>query len=362
MNTIYKKIFVTTFFVLLSLPMTYCLGIKDNTVIAGAEVLTDLPSLQKTSFYNRNFQPLFESWWNSHFGFRGFMLKTKNQIYDWSNLSRIHSGSFGVVVEGVDEYLFTNVYFGSFYKNCSFIPKEIYRLKELQNLLKKYGIDVFVILAPNKAVTYPDLIPYRYKYFLGTDCGYYQTLYKTLQSNGIKTFDAQQLISNIRKNGQYQPFSVTGTHWNYYSAGMTFLEAAKKFNWGNIEIEKIDKQVTPFFTERDIADLLNLWYTYYPKQMFYKPIFKKTKASLSGNTTIIGNSFSNEFLHMFIESGLTNGEIYHFENQPLNDKDIDKILNSRRIIFVYTDIALINQEDQFYKKIDVLLNKLKHQE
>ncbi len=360
MNNKYQKIFVGVVFTLLCVPLTYVIGIQETTRTYGDEQITEMPGIQEKSFAKKQYQPLFESWWNSHFAFRKTMLKTKNTIYDLANFGKIHSATHGEIVQGKDDWLFQSTYFRSFTKTCMSIPSEFEKLKELKDVLKKKNIDLYVVLAPNKVVTYPDLMPARYKYFLGDDCGYYDKLEQKIHEFGIPVFNAQKLASDIRKNEKYQPFSPTGTHWNYYGAGRTVQESAKQFGWANLKIRDIQDKDIPYITERDIANLLNRWYGYEPEQTFYKPIFEKS-VPLPGITTIIGNSFSNEYKNMFVEAGLSDGKLYHFANKPLVVNDIPNILKSKRVILIYTDGAMTHElNGQIYKKLNFLLDNIKY--
>ena len=172
----------------------------------------------------------------------------------------------------------------------------------------------------------------------------------------IKVFNSQPIIFKIRQYEKYQPFSKTGTHWNLYGAGRIVQEASSFFGWGKVEIKNVENSDKPWFTERDIGRLLNLIIKYESNEKFYRPIYEKINP-LAGKTTVIGNSFSNEFVKNFIAAGLAD-KVYHFENKPLVSNDVAFINKSKRIIFVYTDIALMNENDQFYKKLDFLLETL----
>lgn len=360
MNNKYQKIFVGVVFALLCVPLTYMIGISETTQLSGKERIVEKPDIHEKSFAKKQYQPFFELWWNSHFGFRKTMLKTKNSIYDIANFGVIHSGASSTVIQGKNNYLYGRHYFNSFSKNCLPVPKELEKVKELKDVLKKKNIDLYVILAPNKAVTYPDFMPSRYKYFLGEDCGYYDKLEQKIHEFGVPVFNAQRLASNIRKNEKYQPFSLTGTHWNYYGAGRTVQESAKQFGWANLKISEVRGSNAPYFMETDIARLLNRWFAYEPKQTFYKPIFEKVMP-LRGGTTIIGNSFSSEYKHMFVDAGLSDGSPYHFENNPLVVTDVPNILKSKRVILIYTDNAIAQElNGQFYKKLDFLLDNIKY--
>lgn len=356
MNNGYKKLFIFLVIFLLCLPLTHFLGTIDKTKIYGVEQITELSDITEKSFIKKQIQPVFEAWWNSHFAFRKIMLKLKNQIYDWMNFGVIHSRN--TVIQGKKGYLYSRQYFQSYCKKCLNIPNSLNKIKNLENNLNKKGIELFFVLAPQKVVTYFDLTPLRYRYFLGGSCEYYEKIEDKLQKMGIKVFNSQRLVSKIRKNEKYQPFSKTGTHWNYYGAGRVVQETSSFFGWKNVKIKDVMKRDNPYKTERDIANLLNLIIKYKSDEKFYRPIYEKIKP-LKGKSTIIGNSFSNEFVANFYFSGLAlYKDIFHFENSPLMLDDISLIKQSKRVIFIYTDIDIVNEESQFYKKMDFLLNHL----
>ena len=175
MDKRYKKIFVIILFVLLLLPLTHIFGIKEKTHIYGSETITHLTGIKDKSFKNHDFQTQFESWWNSNFAFRKFMLKLKNTLYDFANLRIIHAGYYENIIEGKDRYLFGKYIFQSVYKNCSDINEESFdKLNLFYKKAKKNGVKVYFVLAPSKALTYYDFLPERYKYFLGKNCHIYE--------------------------------------------------------------------------------------------------------------------------------------------------------------------------------------------
>ena len=355
----YKKIFVITLFVLLFLPMTCIFGVKERTHIYGAETITPLTGILDKSFEKREFQSQFESWWNSHFAFRKFMLKVKNTIYDFANFRVIHAGYYENIIEGKNRYLFGKYIFQSVYKNCLPVPYDkLQKLKDFNNKAKRKGINVYFVFAPSKALTYYDYLPQRYKYFLGRNCNIYENLTEEITKIGIKIYNSQPLIENLRDNGVVQPFPIGGVHWSYYGAGMAVKESFKQFGFGDIKVIRIEENKHPYFTEQDLTRLQNLFFRKRNDHKFYKPILKGD-FKLSGVTYIIGDSYSNEYVNMLLSTDITKyGTIIHHENQPLTEDDVNKIKSTaKRIIFVYTD-DIIDPNHQFWKKIDVLLENM----
>lgn len=353
----YRQLLIVSIISLMALPMGYMLGMQESTKLAGEDVLTDLPTLQNKSFFTKKFQSEFEKWWNSHFFARKIALKLKNQLYDWANFNLIHSGYSNSVIQGKNKYLFQKVYFTSLSPNCSSLPVEKFnKIKLLYQELKKKNIDLYIILAPNKVLTYPEQLPLRYSYFFHNDCHYYKKIENQLKEMEIPVFNAQSLVDEIKKKENYEPFSKTGIHWNLYGAGRTVQESLKAFGLADIKIKNIDSSASPYRTERDIANLLNLIVPYMTNENYPYPHFKGT-TDIEGITAIIGNSFSKEYKQILADI-IEEKNIIHKENTPLSNKETRIILTSKRIFLVYTDIPFRNKEDQLWKKIDVLLDNM----
>lgn len=349
----YKKVFIITIIAFLFLPLLYVFGLKDKTVIYGVENTTNLPSLQTSPFRNKDFQKKFEKYWETHFGTRKFMLKTKNTLYDWFNLGLIHAGYNENIIEGKDRYLFGKYLFKSVYKNCWPMPS-LDKLKVFYNKAKEKGIEVYFVLAPSKALTYYDNLPDRYKYFLGKDCHIYENLTDAFTKIGIPTYNSQPLINELHAQGNIEPFPVGGIHWNMYGAGMVLKESSRYFKWGDVEMKRIETSDRPYRADDDLSLLQNIFLRKDYDTVFYKPILKKD-SRWSDRTIIIGDSYSGQYAILLMNSDFSeSGQVIWYENQPLTEADVTKILAAKRIIFVYTD-DILDPNHQFYKKLDMLL-------
>lgn len=354
---IYKKVFVGALVICLCLPSLYFLGLKEKTFSYGSETITELPSLQTSSFKKRKFQGEFEQWWNSHFAFRKRMLKTKNQLYDWLNFGLIHAGYSENIIEGAHQCLFGKYLFASVAKPCPNIPA-FDRLEQFYRQAKAKGIAVYFILAPSKALTYYDYLPARYKYFLSNQCPVNEQLAQAISALGIRVYDAQPLIERLRATHTIEPFPMGGIHWNFWGAGNVLKDSAQHFKWGRIDITDVEKSDTPYFTEQDLTLLQNLLRKRKIDKVFYKPMLKPY-FKWKGRTVIMGDSYSNEYVKMLLEAGIVHQEqLAHYENTPLTDEDATHIWSTKRIILIYSD-AIVDPNHQFYQKIDKLLTTLK---
>lgn len=353
----HQKFLIAIVFCLLIVPTGYLLGFKDNTYIAGVENKYILPSLQEKGWFNRSFQKSFENWWNSHFGYRKFMLKTKNTIYDTVNLNQFHSGASYNVIQGYNNFLYERVYFSLRTKKCPQIPPQLKNINELNNKLKTAGIDFFFVIAPSKVETYYQYTPKYIRPFLSESCNIYNKISDTLEELNISFYNAQFLMDKLTQEGR-NTFNNGGVHWNHYGAAETLIESFKKFGLGDIEITHINYQDKPISTERDISRLLNTFYKYSNKnETFMQPILHSSNIT-DKKITLIGDSFSSDLL-INLRKIYKDHNILHFENKPIKDLDFIKILkNSDIIIFVYTGSNIINFKQHLYTRIEKLLEYL----
>lgn len=355
----YKKAFVVCFVALLFVPSLYILGIKDKTELYGVEEIGKVQNFEWKTFETKTFQNNFENYWNTHFGFRKFMLKTKNTLYDWLNFRYIHKGYFEAIIEGKNRYLFGNYLFKSVYKYCFPVPN-MEKLSLFNEYAKKHGIEVYFVLAPSKALTYYEYLPERYKYFLGKDCHIYQNLTDKITELKVPVYNSQPLIEKIHRNSGPEPFPIGGIHWNLYGAGMVLKDSFKSFGLGELNVKRIDARKHPYYSEQDLTKLQNVFFTKHNDKVFYRPVIE-ADFKLDGITVVVGDSYSNEYyLSLKNAKVVKDGHLLHYGNEPLNDERAAKILQSNRVIFVYTD-DIIDYNHQFYKKIDFLVEFINKQ-
>jgi len=357
MIKVHQKFLITIVFCLLIVPIGYLLGFKDNTHIAGVENKYTLPSLQEKEWLNRSFQKSFENWWNGNFGYRKFMLKIKNTIYDTMNLNRFHAGASGDIIQGYNNFLFSKVYFSLCSKKCPPIPASLERISELHNKLKTVGIDIFFIIAPSKVETYYQYTPAWIRPFLSNGCNIYKKISDTLERSNISAYNSQILMNSIKEKDMY-PFNNGGTHWNHYGAAKTLIESFKKFNLGDIKITHINNQDKPISTERDLSRLLNTYYKYSNKnETFMQPKLHSSDIT-DKKITLIGDSFSQEYV-INLKKVYKNHDILHFENKPISNHDFAKIIkHTDIIILMYTAPNIIRSNKNLYTRIDLLLEYL----
>lgn len=350
----YFLVFIIT--VLLFLPMTYFVGIKDKTVIIGSEYPHELPSIQTDSFFDKVFQKNFEEWWKSHFGFRNFMLKWKNTLYDIANFRQIHSGYSGIPIQTKDKYLLSKstidlLLNGKLEHNTEELKNILFILN---NNLKINGITPLFVLGTSNAKLYEEKIPLRYTYFKNSSFDIFEYWENILSSVGIMYFNTQKFAEAIKET-EMSIYSRTGFHWNQYGTMRVTQEVSKLLNLSPISIDDICFKKFVWPNDRDYSNLLNTYFDYLPDEE-YPEVISSVEYPNNQYITIIGDSFSGYISHgLLLSKANHEEELFLARNRLISDEEAKKMLAlSKKIIFLSEAKNLSNPDSAMLKNIRIL--------
>lgn len=340
---------------MLFIPLGCIFTLKQTSSLVGVEHNHPFPQISFEDILAKTYQSQFDQWYQQNFFYRNVFLKIRNQIYAWTNFNRFYFGQ--QMIRGRKMYLYEKGYLSIRLPNHKLQEKQIQLIKKIAEKCSANNINFYFIIAPDKVATYPEYLSKLHTFFYNQTPNHAKEIEKVFKENSIPIYNAQELMFQIKSNDELPPFNKTGTHWNFYGAGKTVQESFKYFNITNIELINIKHSKDAYLTERDISKLLNLPIHYKTNELYYKPTFT-AKHPLNVPTVIIGNSFSNEFIHTITLSNLISDPalLQHYENQPLTVENAEKIWKVKNIFFIYTAIAIYDQQNQLYKKIQALLD------
>ena len=362
MKNWHQKLFILAIFLLLALPMTYMLGVKDKTVINGVEPITELPSLQEKSWKDRAFQQDFEKWWASHFGFRKLALKTKNTLYDLANLNKIHAGYNRTLIETRSGHLIEKSSISQLY-NAPCRQNEALLAPKLQRLVRTLQADnrqVLFVLGSTKADVYEDEIPMRFKFFAHKKFDVYQFWENLLKRLNISYINTVPMMKEMAKKEGYEPYSRTGTHWAAYGAARVTQEILKKLGLEAPGIQQITMGNQTPFGERDIADLMNTFITYLPDERFPQVTLAPPKRPNTKNFVLIGNSYTHSFRITVVCSKYVDPRcILQICNRLMKEEDVPAFFHDKDVyLFVNQGVSWNDPHASMFKNIDTILRKM----
>lgn len=357
----HQIVFIAIILILLCIPLSYILGVKDRTEIKGVEYQYKLPSLQDEYWINRQFQADFEKWWNSHFGFRNFFLKTKNSIYDLFNLRKIHSGFNNLLIQTETGHLIDRTCISLLLNDaCQVDIQKLgeefsYFFKQI-NKMNKRG---YVVLGSTKAHLYREQIPERFKYFANPRCDIFEEWEKVLLSNKIPYLNTQKMFGDMLQREGIEAYSKAGTHWNAYAAARVTQDVVKNLDLGVINIDSVEQGKEETLGERDLADLLNTWFPYYPDKSF-PHVRLHANRQLGKKIVLIGDSYAGSLYHMLVRSGASlRDELILVSNRLLTDDEAKKIICEADIfIFCSQGTSLNDPISSMLVNLEILLKFL----
>lgn len=265
-----RIITIVLFFLLLIAPvLQFKFHFFKEVELKGVELKQGRPGWQWSAWVKGNFQTDFENWFGEKIGFRGFLVKTDNQIN--FNLFREISGSKNVnLVLGKDNWLYEKGYIDSYNNrdrvDYNFLKKKVEQLKLLQDKLAEDNIIFLLLISPSKAAVYPEYLPNNFiDNLMVFNRSNYQRLVSLLKKMGVNYFDSVDYLLRLKNNYPFTLFVKGGTHWSYFGACkisselISKLEQVSKKDLVNIFCDPSSVDKNPQGKDKDLADLTNIW-------------------------------------------------------------------------------------------------------
>ncbi len=272
-NKLYTSLFVI-FVVLLALPW---LQMKTRlfkiSPLQGAFYTAEKIPLSWESFADESYQKATEGYISDHFGFREWSIRTYNQ-YIWSFYGTWNTTC---IRHGKEDWLFylddVNDYYyglGCYNSPDSATSVQCYaadsqHLYWLQEILKDYGVSLFVCMAPSKSMTVSEFVadpipgyscihPKAYSYYVAR-----------FQELGLNHIDFNAYFSYLKGKTDYPLYYKFSSHWTNLSVcylGDTLLrymehldgKSLPKLHVGEPYEAKVRKP------DNDMVEIVNLWF------------------------------------------------------------------------------------------------------
>lgn len=243
-----------------------------------ASVPTVQPSFSWRDFKTEQFQRQFDSWFQEHLGFRGYLIRTDNQL-NLSLFSEMSSTYGSPLVLGRESNLFERIYIDDFNQayrigeaKVRFLAR---RIAQARKLLSERGIPLLILLSPSKATVYQEDIPPRY---IATDVDRstrnYHQLVDELTRAEVPFFDGLAFVLDLKGKSTHRIFPKSGTHWSQHTSCLVVAILAERLS--SLIGRQLPQAVCnppefrsipdPF--DRDLADLSNIWNV----SRFYTPL------------------------------------------------------------------------------------------
>jgi hypothetical protein len=298
-----RPFLIGSFLVLTALPglqMRY--GFAPEVGLSGVRYESKKPRLNPTSWWQGAFQSQAEAWFDEHIGFRGHAVRTNNQL----GLSLFHEASgkaADAVVVGRRMMIYGDAYIRDYVGTDAFsdgqLQKVARRLRRLQAKLALRGIAFVLLIAPNKAATYPEYLPPGFVHPVGErPPSSYERMLPMLRKQGVHVVDGHAILAEEKARSAHALFAPGGLHWNRYAASIVLRRAWQRLGeqLGRPLVELRcrtvfeDDEPRPGDLELDGADLLNAWHVGHADWKFPRPdLF--TDDAFRPKLVAVGDSF-----------------------------------------------------------------------
>jgi hypothetical protein len=225
-----------------------------------------------------------------------------NQLnYSLFDKSYMHK-DYGIIIGRHDQ-----LYEGNYIKEycnprpimpLSLMESWVREIAELQYLLARKGVAFLLLITPSKAAIYPEYIPSNLCRTGQSSIRGYYTFVPLLDKHHVNYVDGHVITQQATQIEKTPLFCQGGTHWNYLGAYYTARAMIEALNGllnrkaGRLDLEAVHVDHSPTGTDKDLAELLNLFFPPIKYVVPHPIISKKGGTGNLGRVVIVGGSFN----------------------------------------------------------------------
>lgn len=240
-------------------------------MLRGEIVKTAKPSFTFDSYRKNKYQPAAEKYLSENFGFNEWAIRLYNQ-YAWSCFGVCHNNT---IKFGIDNWIYNEELVRDHYESLRYkyagsdeelqqkLDADALRMFKLQEVLKDYGVNLFVCMTPAKDIIYPEYLPendgsYREEGLHAYD--YYKKKFKEL---GINHIDLCALFQQMKDTVGYPLYPKSGSHWSNFAVAhiedtlIRYMENLGNLNLPNLRLGAPYKARTRNL-DSDLENVMNL--------------------------------------------------------------------------------------------------------
>jgi hypothetical protein len=317
--------FLVVFFALSALPLAARYGkFGPSAELRGAVAPPAEVAFGARSYFDGSFQKAFEDNFNAALGFRAALVRSDNEL-NFRAFREFAPSPGTSMVLGKQRFIYERQYVDAYNRRDLAPPaaleQKVQRLKLLQDYLVTRQSTLLVVISPNKAAVYPEYLPQRFvaEERVGLTDNY-AVFVGLLRKYGVNFLDAEAELLKNKPSSPYPLFANSGAHWNDPTACRvagqieTFILRAQGSSELELECEPIVIAAQPKGSDRDLADLANLWF----EQALFQPTpYARAHVVQRGHVRrpsvlFIGSSFLWQILDYENGHGLQSGNTFYY--------------------------------------------------
>jgi hypothetical protein len=213
------------------LPVIGAVARAPDVPLYGSEVPPSLPALSALGWKDEQVQPAFQSWFETHIGFRGTMVRTDNAA---QAIVIGEAKPAGVIVIGAERTLFLKDdlwYMGMRDLDLPVVDAKVgelaKRLASVERKLAARGKKLVVVISPSKTAVYPEAVPSGWRRERRADVANHAALSARLKEHGVPFADGHAMFAGLTGVERDRVFTRTGRHWTTLGACLVLREAMR---------------------------------------------------------------------------------------------------------------------------------------
>ena len=311
----------------------------------GVFVPTPQPQLTYESYRSTEYQSQTESHIRESFGFREPLIRFFDQfLYDFFHTTYNEEVVVGkdhwfYFKQHVNEYYGTEMYrwYGSSEEACADFDREARLMWKLRGVLKEYGIEFLMFMAPDKGFLYPEHMPYRKHDTTTVNAREYYSA--KFDDYGFPYIEMTKWFIELKKAGTlpYSLFSQSGAHWGFSAALATdsllrFMENLKGEQLPRLHFGPLrESSEATLKGDHDLENTVNLMR---PVPHDYDRLYDAEVTVVTDPTTIkpnvlfVGNSFLRR-MHYYVpfDDVFSYSEYWYYNSTAYYGKKYSKNAN-----------------------------------
>ena len=254
-------------------------------------------------WWEGSYQEAKTNYLNDHTGFRPELLRLNDQL-DYSLFGQLHSLT---IVEGKDHYLyqdvFINAWYGRDFSGYAPIADRMWKLRKVQDTLRRSGKTLVLVYAPCKAFFYPDYFPDKLKSPVRGTTNV-QTYAHIGDSLGICQVDFNSWFMSMKNKQSDLLYSKQGFHWTVYGS-LLAADSLSGFLGRQMHIQlsrpiwtKTERSTVARSTDDDIDRCLDILFPVARETYSYPVVSYATDSTIvKPNVIYIGDSYLLTWLY-----------------------------------------------------------------
>lgn len=339
------------------------------------------PPLTKASFMSRSWQRAVEPRAKRSSGLWYPLTLLANEIYARA-FGQISAFNHGSVRLGNDNHLFQTAHLSALNhkspKNLKKLPQRAADIKELQERLKARGTTLLIVVTPNMATLYPELIPSGYLDPSREQRKHpYEEVESAFDEKGIAYVDTVDVLRAASSRYPFRLFAPTASHWNDVASCLALeainskLKDLRGASFRAFSCDRYTIEDGPRSKDRDLLEIANLLFperlnapTPYVQVDYLEPEPKEQPSTLLVGTSYLfalsehlhdWNLAKSHNLYFYFRKWRKGGESA-FHALTRNSLNWDEIFSNRIII---VNVGIGNPVTIGYGFIEAALTELR---